>query len=729
MNSQEHGLNSFFRPNSIAIVGASQDLTSISGKPLKFLKDYGYRGDIFLVNPKYSEIYGVACYPSIKAIPGQPDLALFAVAYHRVLPALEECAEKGIKNVIIFSSGFAETGAEGARLQKQIKELARASGIRVCGPNCQGMVNLADSITASFSAALENGALLCGPVGFATQSGALGYSTFNQAQEAGIGFTYIVNTGNEADLTTLDAMEFMVEDDSTRVILGYLEGVPDSEQFKAVAERALALGKPLVLLKAGRSAIGSRAASSHTAALTGSDAAFQAVCRQKGIVRVNDIEELLDMAKVFAPGKLPQGNRLCVISTSGGAGIIAADTCADLDLDLPDLLEESYDQIKEFIPSYGSARNPIDITAQVINDPTGFRRCVEVVLADPNVDCLMIVQTMITGSAGEQVARDIVDVMGSSTKPVVIVWTAGDVTNQRCFQILKQGGVPYFKAPGRGVRAIKALVDYASFAQAYKNSSLQAQIRPQVLSEQELQRVRELLADGGTLSEHQAKKVLKYYGLPMPGEGLATNEEDAVALAQEIGYPVVMKIESPQILHKTEAKGVILNIFSPQEVREAFRTIVANAKEYNPDAEIWGVLVQEMIGKGVEAIIGVNNDPVFGPVVMFGLGGIFVEVFKDVSMRPAPLSKRDAMEMIMEIKGYPLMAGFRGRGKGDIAALAEVLITVSHLAVDLKDDLAELDINPLIVLPEGQGVRLADALIIAKKHVRLNVFPLPKKLA
>jgi len=716
MNNQEHELISFFRPNSIAIVGASQDLTSISGKPLKFLKEYGYKGDVFLVNPKYSEIHGVACFPSIKDIPGQPDLALFAVAYHRVMPALAECAEKGIKNVIIFSSGFAETGAEGARLQNQIKELAMTSGIRVCGPNCQGMVNLAESIAASFSAALESGSLLCGPVGFATQSGALGYSTFNQAQEAGIGFTYIVNTGNEADITTLDAMEFMVEDEATRVILGYLEGVPNPEQFKTVATRALKLEKPMILLKAGRSAIGSRAASSHTAALTGSDAAFQAVCRQKGIVRVNDIEELLDMAKVFAPGKLPQGNRLCVISTSGGAGIIAADICADLDLELPDLLEESYNQIKEFIPSYGSARNPIDITAQVINDPTGFRRCVEIVLADPNVDCLMIVQTMITGPAGEQVARDIVDLLRTSIKPVVIVWTAGDVTNQRCFQILKEGGVPYFKAPGRGVRAIKVLVDYASFARGYKNGLLQAQIRPQVLSGQELQGVRELLAGGGTLSEHEAKKVLRWYGLPMPEEGLAASEEEAVDLAQRIGYPVAMKIESPQLLHKTEAKGVILNISSPQEVREAFCGIVKNARSYNPDAEIRGVLVQEMIGKGIEVIVGVNNDPVFGPVVMFGLGGIFVEVFRDVAMRPAPLSKEDAMAIISEIKGYPLLTGFRGRGRGDTAALAEVLIAVSHLAVDLKDDLAELDINPLIVLPEGQGVKLADALIIAKKQ-------------
>jgi acetyltransferase len=716
MNDQKHELISFFRPDSIAIVGASLDLTSISGKPLKFLKEYGYKGNVYLVNPKYSEMHGLACYPSIMAIPGQPDLALFAVAYHRVLPALAECAEKGIKNVIIFSSGFAETGAEGARLQNQIKELAKASGIRVCGPNCQGMVNLADSIAASFSAALESGKLLCGPVGFATQSGALGYSTFNQAQEAGIGFTYIVNTGNEADLTTLDAMEFMLEDESTRVILGYLEGVPNPGQFKAVAARALKLGKPMILLKAGRSAIGSRAASSHTAALTGSDAAFQAVCRQKGIVRVNDIEELLDMAKVFAPGKLPQGNRLCVISTSGGAGIIAADTCADLGLELPDLLEESYNQIKEFIPAYGSARNPIDITAQVINDPTGFRRCVEIVLADPNVDSLMIVQTMITGPAGEQVARDIVEVLCTSIKPVVIVWTAGDVTNQRCFQILKEGGIPYFKAPGRGVRAIKALVDYASFAETFRNNSLEGQIKARVLCEQELQGVRELLAAGGTLSEHEAKKVLRRYGLPIPKEGLAANEEEAVGLAHSIGYPVVMKIESPQILHKTEAKGVMLNLSSPEEVREAFRSIVKNAGSYNPDAEIKGVLVQEMIGKGVEVIVGVNNDPVFGPVIMFGLGGIFVEVFKDVAMRPAPLSEADAMAMIREIKGYPLLTGFRGREKGDTAALAEVLIAVSHLAVDLKDDLAELDINPLIVLPAGQGVKLADALIIAKKQ-------------
>lgn len=708
-------LNSFFRPKAIAIIGASQDFNSISGKPLRLLVEHGYRGALYPVNPKYPELLGLRCYPSVLAIPGEVDLALIAVASHRVPGVLQECASRGVKNAIIYSSGYAETGREGAELQRNLAELARREGLRICGPNCQGMVNLGDHVVATFSAAAEAAPLRAGSVGFATQSGALGYSAFNQAQEAGLGFSFMVNTGNEVDLNTLDIMEFLVEDEETTVVLGYLEGVPDPAKLSAIADEAIRKKKPLILLKAGRSAVGSRAAASHTAALTGSEKAFSALCRQKGIIRAHDIDELIDLAKAFAPGCLPAGPRVAVISTSGGAGIIAADTCEDLRLELPELDPKTYEAIRGSIPLYGSAHNPVDITANLINDAQGFKTCLNAILQDPNVDSLLVIQTMITGESGKRVAQDLVNIRQESSKPVVVIWTAGEKTNQECFDILKAGGMPYFKTPAAGVRAIKAMVDYNEFHQ--KRSQPGSDDAGGLLWQPgggEIAEIRALLRQNGTLTEHQAKSILRRYQLPLPREGLATTAEMAVSIAEEIGYPVVMKIESNQILHKTEAGGVRLDLSGPREVRAAFETIMANAVAYDRHAEIRGVLVQEMVGSGIEAIVGVNNDPQFGPVVMFGLGGIYVEVLKDVAFRLAPLSRQDAEEMVREIKGFPLLRGVRGRGPADIQAVVDVLIKVSLLAIDLKDDLAELDINPLIVLPEGKGAKVADALILSK---------------
>ncbi len=712
-------MKKFFSPRSIAILGASANLSSISGKPLRFLQEHGYQGEVYPVNPKYEEIAGVKCYPSILAIPGSVDAALIAVNYKRVPGMIEECIQKGVKFVTIFSSGFAETGAEGQKLQQQIVQLAREAGMRVLGPNCQGMVNLTEGIVGGFSASLEIKPLLAGPTGFVTQSGALGYSIFNLAQEAGVGFSYIVSSGNESDLHSLDFIEYMLEDEVTRMVVAYLEGIKDGEQFVRLANRALEVGKPLVVLKVGRSEIGQKAAASHTASLTGSDAVYDAFFKQKGIIRVDDIEGIIDIAGLLQRvKKIPQGKGLGIITTSGGAGILVADEAEALELDVPALDAKTKKVIMDIIPAYGSALNPVDVTAQVINEAEDFLKVLQVMVDNPDINALVIVITMITGASGQQMARDIVRMSHLTDKPLVVAWTAGDRLMRDSLEILREGQVACFKSPVRAVRALGALMNYGSFREKSLSRDERETLKPadkQVLTAAK-EAAKEILTQSeDTLTEYQSKKLLACYAIPVTKEEVATSQEQAVSIAESIGYPVALKIDSPDVPHKTEAGGLKLHIKGQKEVEVAYQEILDNVKQYSPKARINGVLVQEMVSGGTEVIVGVNNDSDFGPTVMFGLGGIFVEILKDVSLRVAPVSKEEALEMIREIKGFKVLDGARGKPKADIESLAEVLVKVSRLALDLKEEIAEMDINPLLVLPQGQGVKVADALVIKKK--------------
>lgn len=704
-------LTHFLRPRSIAIVGASEKFQSISGKPLRFLKEHGYRGKIYPVNPKYEELAGLKCYPSVLDIPEPVDLCLLAVNYKLVLPVLEQCAQKGIQFVSIFGSGFAESGAEGRALQEQIKELGARAGMSICGPNCQGSVSLKDAAIGGFSAALEVRPLKVGPIGYVTQSGALGYSIFNLAQEAGIGFSYIASTGNEVDLHTLDFMEFMLEDDDTRMVIAYLEGIKDGRQFRRLAERGLELGKPIVALKVGRSEIGQKAASSHTASLTGSDAVVDAFFRQRGVIRANDVQDLIDLSALMQSiSGLPQGKGVGIITTSGGGGIVAADAASDLGLDIPALGPETTAIIEKYIPAYGSALNPVDITAQVINQAEDFLHVLNAMIAHPDIHALVIIVTMIAGESGHRMATDIVRKSRETDKPITVAWPAGDRLMGDNLKVLSEGGVHYFRSPVRAINAMGALMKYGAFRREYlARADTTAGDAPPGAREKAL-----ALLEGAehSLTEHQGKQLLALYGIPTPAEEVATSADEAATIAERVGYPVVMKIDSPDIQHKTEAGGLKLNITDADQARVTFQEILGNARSYKPDARLSGVLVQHMVPKGTEVIIGVNNDPQFGPTLMFGLGGIFVEILKDVVLRVAPITEAEAQQMIREIKGYKVLAGARGRPPADVAAIAEVLVKVSRLAVDLEDRIAELDINPLIVLDEGQGACIADALVI-----------------
>ncbi len=706
-------LQRFFNPRSIAVIGASQDIRTINGKPLHYLQRHGFPGRLYPVNPKYAEIAGLACHPDLRAIEDDVDLALIAVNYKLVPAMIAQCAAKQVPFVTIFSSGFAEAGEEGRRVQREVADLAARGGIRICGPNCQGAVDLFHATAAAFSASLDPAPFLRGPVGFVTQSGALGYSIFNMAQESGIGFSHVVSTGNEMDLDAADFMDFMLEDDNTRMVFAYLEGIRDGAKFMRLADKARQAGKPLAVLKVGRSETGSRAAASHTAALTGSDEVFDAFARQKGIIRVDDIEEFIDLAEALkGRAPLPRGRGLGIASISGGGGVLCADTAEAGGLAVVALRPETSAAIAHNIPAFGSPVNPVDLTAQAINTADGFANVIQAMLADAGVDGLVVVITMIVGEPGLRMARDLVRLCREAAKPIVVAWTAGPALMRAPFAVLREGGVPLYHSPVRAVRALGRWMHYGAERGRHPLAGPAgpgASEGPPPLGAE----VRDLLAGAaGALTERHSKQLLGAFGIAGSRERLARTREEALAAGEALGLPVAMKIDSPDILHKTEARAIRLNLADPRQLAEAFDEIVANARAHAPTARINGVLVQEMIPPGVEAIVGMNRDPQFGPVVMFGLGGIFVEILKDVSLRIAPLALDDAQGMIREVRGYPLLAGARGRAKADIPALAQALVDVSRMALALGPRLEQLDINPLIVLPEGQGVRAADALVI-----------------
>ena len=706
-------LKHFLSPRSIAIVGASANFKAISGKPLRFLQEHGYRGKIYPINPKYEELGGLKCYPSILDLPEPADLALLAVNFKLVLPVLKQCAEKGIKFVSIFSSGFAESGEEGRALQEEIAQLAKTGRIAICGPNCQGSVSLRDAAIGGFSAALEIRPLQVGPIGYVTQSGALGYSIFNLAQESGVGFTYIASTGNEVDIHTLDLMEHMLEDPETKMIISYLEGIKNGKQFMRLADRGIELGKPIVALKVGRSEIGQKAASSHTASLTGSDAVCDAFFKQKGIIRANDIEDMIDIAALMQRiPALPEGLGLGIITTSGGGGILAADAAVEWGLEIPALGAETTAAIEAVIPAYGSALNPVDVTAQVINEAEDFQKVLQAMVDNPDIHALVIVVTMITGESGHRMAEDIVKMSRLIRKPLTVAWTAGDRLMGDNLKVLIDGGVQLYRSPVRAVRAMGSLMKYG----AYRQATLARKAAPPIeIGASARPQAHEILQTAEqALTEYDGKRLLAHYGIPITREAVATTEAEAIAIAERIGYPVALKILSPDIQHKTEAGGLKLNLTDRAALVTAYSDVLASARAYNASARITGVLIQEMVGESTEVIVGMNVDPQFGATIMFGLGGIFVEILKDVALRIAPITRAEAEGMIREIKGFKVLAGARGRAKADVGAIADVLVKVSCLAVDLEEEIAELDINPLLVLPEGQGVRVADALIIKR---------------
>ena len=696
-------IHKMLNPRSIAVIGASPK-GGYGGRLLNAVLKCKERVKIYPVNPNYDEIADTKCYRSIADLPAAPDLVGIVVPYDKVLPVMQECHAIKAGSAIIISAGFAERGvASRLELQKQIGAFAQESGMRITGPNCLGLANIRDDIWATASSRTLGG--LTGHVALVCQSGATAFGPFLlRAVDAGIGLSHIISTGNESDLDFADFTRYLIDDPGTRVIAGFVEGFKDVKKFIAVAKLAAERGKPIVLIKIGRSASGAEAARSHTAALTGADALYEAVFRQYGVIRVQDYDELLEVSHLLANARKPPQRGIAVVSHSGGISSLTADMLGVAGLSLPALTDLARNGINDILKDFGWAANPADVTGFARGEH--FPKIMDYMISEPTVGTLVIA----SAGAGNQVDQVIAQ-RDSTDKGVVFFWTAsrGDKTT---LPKLKASGIPIFYSPEKLARGLKHLIDYHAWRDQRAAGSHAEVSAPTAAQAQAVQR----LASVGraTLSEHESKQAISAWGIAGPQETLVKSAAAAVAAAQRFGYPVVMKVDSPDIPHKTEAGVVRLGMRNAAEVRAAYAGIMANAASYAPQAKINGALVQELVTGGVEVIVGVSYDAQLGPMLLFGSGGVMVEVYNDVALRHCPITRAEALEMIDEVKGAKLLRGFRGKPPADIDALADTLVRVSHLAVHLENRLAELDINPLMVLPRGQGVKAVDALVLLR---------------
>lgn len=702
-------LHKMFNPSSIALIGVSPDPRKLGHRLLHFLQKYQYPGEILPVNPKYDQINGLKCYPRIADLP-DTDVALITLPAKLVEDILEECADRGIKHVILYSSGFAEVGEKGKVLQQRIVDLAKRNNMSILGPNCHGLVNLMDSIPMSFNTALDiDEKILSGKIGFVSQSGALATYILAVAREQGIGFSYWVTTGNEAGIDFCDCISYLLDEPRTEVICVYIEEIRDGEKFIQCAKKASKLGKPIVALKVGRSDSGSVAASSHTGAITGSDEAYEAIFKRYGIIRAMTIQELLDYTLILAPKKYPRSSNVAIATISGGGGIIMADDCEDFGLSIPQLSRGTRDRLAEIVPVFGSTRNPVDLTAQLITQPELLKDSLQIITEDTSIETVAIFLGL-QHKTGDILAKGIAEVAQNTHKLFTVAWMVPPMSAVR---ILSESNVPVFTDATRCVKAIGAAVKYQKF-QLHKEfpAGRITSISKVNSIKKELQ---SLIDKGrGALSEAESMQIMSHYGISTPKMRKAKSAEEAIQFAEEIGFPVVLKIDSPDVLHKSDIGAVKVGIGDVDAVAEAFNQIMASVKGFNDKADIHGVIVEEMLPAGTEVIIGAKVEKPFGPIITFGLGGIYVELLRDVSYSPAPLSQDEAKKLIEAIKSHKVLQGYRGKPPADLSALSDMLVKFSYFAHDLKGIIKEIDLNPVIVYGKGEGCVALDALIVLK---------------
>jgi acetyltransferase len=680
-------LKALFSPCSIAILGASTDFSKVNGRPLRNLLGKGYPGKVYPVNPKYQSIANLPCYASVDDLPEPPDLAIIAMPARNVRQAVLDLGRRGTRAAIVFSSGFGEMGDAGRALEEELIEAGRSAGVRLCGPNCLGLINVFEHVHATFGQ-YADGDTPAGPVGFVTQSGAFGTAIAALARRRGIGLGYFVNTGNECDVTFSEAMRAVLEDDRIRVGAGYVEGLKDGPAFTALAKVALELGKPLVLTKVGRSDAGTRAAASHTGSLAGVDAVFDGVARGKGVVRARNEEHLLDMIEAFACCNLADGPGIGIITQSGGAGVLMADRAEELGLTVPPLSESTRAELQKVIPGFGTTGNPVDVTGQFVADPALLRDTVRIVLADTRVD-IGIIWLQLMDAYVDTLIGIFDEIRTAVTKPFIVCWVAAP---EKALVALRSRGIAVLRGAEPAVDAAAALVRYG---EARRNWQADKQAR-EALALPDLV----LPVAAGPVDSISAQRLLETCGVHTAPCVLAKSADEAVAAAERLGYPVVVKVESSDILHKTEAQGVRLKLMDARAVREAYAAVMESARHYRPDARIAGVIVQAMAQGEVELVVGLQNDPVFGVVVMVGLGGIHIEVLKDVAFRCAPVTEAEAGRMLDELRGRALLDGVRGRPAVDRAAVAKVVSAVSRLGAAAGARLRECDLNPVLAGPD-----------------------------
>ena len=696
-------LSRLLNPRGVAIIGASTDLSRIGGQPIKLLTEYGYKGKVYPVNPKYTEVKGLTCYPDIGAVPKPCDIALIAVSGALVPGAIEQCGKAGIPFAVILSAGFSEAGDAGKVLNDKLLSAIKTSGVRVVGPNCLGVMNLDEDFRLGFGGTLQLKTLRPGPIAMVTQSGGFGFGVVAVACYHGLGFNHVISTGNEADLTALDWMEHLIERPDVEILTAFLEGTTEGKRLRRLGERALELGKPILIWKVGNTEVGSKAATSHTARLTAGYELFRTAFREGGFIEVQDVDDLVDFCKAFRGKKLPRGNGVGVMTLSGGAGVLLADRCMARGLTLPRLADATREKLRGIVVAYASIENPIDTTAQGYNDNfASYTNTMREVLADPNIDS--IVARSPRGTVTQVWAEGLVAMLKDVDKPLLLNWPTSPDDNREAMMFLERNGVPCILAPGRTVDAMAALTDFAAKRRVFE--AARARGGKRAIAAQKLD-----LPAAGTLGEHASKALLKAYGIAVTEEKLLAPEAIEKLTSAPLPFPLAVKIESADIPHKTEAGVIRLQINSLDALKQAAREVLAAAKQYKPDARIAGVLVQQM-ASGEEVILGAVNDPHFGPVIAFGLGGVFTEIMHDVTHRYAPFDAETAKAMIHDIKGVKLLQGYRGKAPCNIDALADAISRLSLLVADHAGRIAEIDINPLFV--NADGVVAADALVVLK---------------
>lgn len=711
-------LDAIFNPKSVAVVGASTEAGKVGHDIFANILKGNFQGTLYPVNPRAKHVLSVRAYPSVKDIPDQIDLAMVIVPPKIALQAVSESIEKGVKGVVIVSAGFREVGPEGREIEDKIVDMCREAGVRLVGPNCLGVINPVSTtrLNASFSARMPK----AGNISFISQSGALCTAVLDFAQDRDFGFSKFISIGNKADVDELDLLRYFHQDMETEVIMIYLEELRRGPEFiEAVKE--ITSGErptPVLVIKSGRTSAGAKAAASHTGSLAGSEAVYDAIFEQSGIIQVETINELFDFASTFAyknlsslgkfRRKIPDGNRVAIVTNAGGPGIVATDMTISSGLELATFKEDTVEALASHLPAAANLHNPVDVIGDAAADR--YENALAAVIRDEGVDGALVILTPQSMTNALGTAEAIVKLARRTHKPILCCFM-GVVDVSKGVKFLQENGVPVFRFPESAARAFGTLYRYAR----WMNRQELAEFRVTYDQEKASEIIQTCLAEGRTrLGELDGLDLLKCYGFNTLPTELAKDADEAVRLADQMEYPVVMKIVSPQILHKSDAGGVKVGMKTADEVRATFDEIMKNAREYSPDADIRGVLVQKMAPRdGVEVILGSNRYPIFGPLLMFGFGGIFVEVFKDVAFRLAPIGRNEARRMVQNISAYKLLQEFRGRPACDIEAIERQLVGLSAMVIN-HPEIEELDVNPLLVYEKGQGATVADCRMILK---------------
>jgi len=697
-------LDGLLAPKTIAIVGASAESGKIGYTVVDNIIKSGFQGKIFPINPKTEEILGFKVYTSVLNVPDSIDAAVITVPAKFVPGVIEECGKKGIKGCIIIASGFSEIGKHD--LEDQVVEIAHSYNMRILGPNIVGTLSNSDHLNASFAPVMP----LPGKAALVSQSGALLIAMDTATYTRRVGFDKLISIGNMSDVDFADLVEWFDEDDNTSCISLYVEGFKDGRKFMQTAKNAK---KPIIALKAGVSAHGAAAAASHTGSLAGAAKVYSAAFEQAGVVQATDLGNLFDLTLALSLQPPMKGDNLLIITNGGGVGVLATDSAEQFGIPLQFAPAEVQTELKKHMPEFGSAKNPVDLTGMAGYE--WYYDSIKYALAHDWVDGLTVLYCETSMTDAMDIARGIkkaVEDSGITDKPVIVSFVGGEVS-EKAIRWLVESGIPAYEAPDIAIHSMAGLREYARMKEILTETSEEVKSSNRAEALKVINKARIEGRDG--LTEIEAKEIFALYGLPVTTTKLAKSEHEAVEMAKEVGFPVVMKIVSPDILHKSDAGGVKVNIKDESTVREAYNTILANAKAYKADANVHGIAIQEMAPWGTEVILGSVNDTTFGPTMMFGLGGIFVEVLKDVTFRVAPVSPSQAMRMIGEIRGAPILAGVRGEAPRDRKVLADTISKYASMIVDLSDEVSESDANPVLVYEDGKGLKVVDARIILKK--------------